>query len=160
MKHLRPSAKAIIIRDGSLLVLRMRDEEALWYLLPGGGVEFGETLHEALRRECREELGVEVEIGPLRFVREYIAAHHEFAHEGDAHQVEYMFICRIVGQNGDCPLDAVGGAVPLLPDKGQLGIDWLPVAALEEHRFYPKTLRPLLGRMDDPETPTCLGDVN
>jgi ADP-ribose pyrophosphatase YjhB (NUDIX family) len=153
MKHLRPSAKAIIIRDGSLLVLRMRDEEGLWYLLPGGGVEFGETLHEALRRECREELGVEIEIGPLRFVREYIAAHHEFVDEDpDAHQIEYMFICRIVDGAEPRP-----GAAP---DKGQLGFDWLPIAALDRRRFYPKSLRPHFRRMDDPTVPTYLGDVN
>ena len=64
--------------------------------LPGGGAEFGETLHEALHRECREEIGCDVEIGPLRFIREYIAAHHEFAAEDpEAHQIEYMFVCRL-----------------------------------------------------------------
>lgn len=161
-KPLRPSAKAIIIRDGKLLALRMRDEKGPWYLLPGGGVEFGETLHEALRRECREELGVEpAEIGGLRFVREYISARHEFAdEEPDAHQVEYMFECRLARQNGDCPLDAAPGTVPILPDKGQLGLAWLPLATLTRYRFYPKALRPFFLHIDDPAVPVYFGDAN
>lgn len=152
-KPLRPSAKAIIIRDGKLLALRMRDAEGLWYLLPGGGAEFGETLHEALRRECREEAGAEVEIGPLRFVREYISAHHKFAaEEPDAHQIEYMFVCRLAD-----------GATPgpgTAHDKGQLGLDWLPLDRLGDYRLYPLSLRALLTRMDDATAPVYLGDVN
>ena len=171
MKPLRPSAKAIIIRDGALLVLRMRDEVGPWYLLPGGGVDFGETLHDALHRECREEIGCDVEVGELRFVREYISAHHEFAHEEpDAHQIEYMFLCRLadgalraiegtVPDSGTVP-GLPSGTVPLLPDKGQLGLAWLPLATLTRYRLYPRTLRPFFLRLDDPAIPIYFGDVN
>jgi len=37
MNHIRNSAKAIIIRDGCLLLIRNRDEEGDWFTLPGGG---------------------------------------------------------------------------------------------------------------------------
>lgn len=38
---------------------------------PGGGVEFGEGLHEALKREFIEELNVEIEVGDLFFVNDF-----------------------------------------------------------------------------------------
>jgi len=153
MKPLRPSAKAILIENRRLLAVQMLDKDGDWYMLPGGGVHFGETLHDALRRECREELGVDVEIGKLRFVREYIARNHEFAEEeADAHQIEYMFDCRVV--------DAATLGRGTNRDKGQLGLAWLPIESLEEYRFYPKALRGPIRRMDSEPLPTYLGDVN
>ena len=80
-----------------MLCIKKNDEHGLYSILPGGGQEKGETLHAALRRECREEISAEVVIGELRFVREYISNNHEFAHEEpDMHQVEFMFACALV----------------------------------------------------------------
>jgi ADP-ribose pyrophosphatase YjhB (NUDIX family) len=56
----RVSCFAAIERDGHILLARRRDIG--WWNLPGGGLERGETVDEALRRELREEIGAEVEI--------------------------------------------------------------------------------------------------
>lgn len=57
----RFGSHAIIFNsDGNVLLLKRTYGNKGWSL-PGGGVEPGETVHEALFRECREELGVEVE---------------------------------------------------------------------------------------------------
>jgi 8-oxo-dGTP diphosphatase len=153
MDPIRNSAKAIIIRDGHLLAVRSNDDEGDWYLLPGGGQEPGEPLHEALRRECREEIGAEVRIGDLKLIREYIGRNHEFAEEDCAfHQVEFMFECEIDGsyapQNGH------------LPDSRQTGVDWLPLSELERFRLYPKALRTLLKEGVTGVRLAYLGDVN
>jgi 8-oxo-dGTP diphosphatase len=96
MPGVRLSVKAIIVREGRLLVLKCQDQEGHWYILPGGGQEAGETLDQALRRECLEELGCEVRMGPLRFIRDYIAKNHEFAAtDSGSHQVELMFECEL-----------------------------------------------------------------
>jgi 8-oxo-dGTP diphosphatase len=50
----RPSAYGIVLKDGKLLV----SPQFHGYDLPGGGVELGETLEEALLREIREETGI------------------------------------------------------------------------------------------------------
>jgi ADP-ribose pyrophosphatase YjhB (NUDIX family) len=53
---------AIIIVDGRLLMVKQgRGSEEYW-LLPGGGVQFGESLVEALKREVHEELGRPLEV--------------------------------------------------------------------------------------------------
>ncbi len=152
MRPVRNSAKAIIIREGRLLLTVNADPEGSFYLLPGGGQHAGEPLREALMRECREEVGVEVIAGDLRYVREYIAAHHEFAAtDGDAHQVEYMFLCRL--PDGAEP--ANGHEV----DVWQVGVEWVPLGRLGTCRFYPASMRPLLASACA-EGPVYLGDVN
>jgi len=57
---------AIIIIDGRVLACERSapPEVAGRWEFPGGKVEPGETDAEALARECREELGVRVEVGP------------------------------------------------------------------------------------------------
>lgn len=149
MNAIRLSAKAVIIQDRQVLVIQKRDAQGDYYLLPGGGQLPGETLPDAVRRECREELGAAVEVGELRFVREYIGSNHEFAEEdGAAHQVECMFDCALREQPGQ----------PVAPDIGQVGWAWLPLATILTFRLYPLALRPLLGAAAGP--PIYLGDVN
>ena len=55
------SADAVIVRDGSVLLGRRRDEPfAGWWALLGGFVEWDETAEAALARELREEAGLRV----------------------------------------------------------------------------------------------------
>lgn len=58
----------IVIEDGQILLLDQDTEAARSWSLPGGKVEPGETLEQALVREMREETGVEVEVGRLLYV--------------------------------------------------------------------------------------------
>ncbi len=68
------AVSAAIIRDGKVLVVRRaRAPAAGLYTLPGGGVEVGETLKEAVKREVREETALVVEPVALAGYREAIA---------------------------------------------------------------------------------------
>ena len=67
------AVSAAIVRDGKVLVVRRARKPALnLYTFPGGGVEIGETLSEAVVREVREETGLEVEPVALAGEREAI----------------------------------------------------------------------------------------
>jgi 8-oxo-dGTP diphosphatase len=62
-------AAALILTDRGLLLVRQRRLERTYWLLPGGGVRFGESIAEALRRELLEELRLDVEPGrPLALI--------------------------------------------------------------------------------------------
>ena len=156
--HLRNSAKAVIIRDGHLLATKnIGVLDNLFYLLPGGGQDPGETLTEAIRRECMEELGVPIQVGELLFVREYIADNHEFAHvDSGFHSVDLMFRCTLTTE------DPAFSAT--LADTYQIGVEWLPLVALDDYPLYPQALKPYLVALGaNPsalKTPIYLGDVN
>ena len=67
------AVSAAIVRDGKVLVVRRARKPALGvYTLPGGGVETGETLIEAVTREVREETALTIEPVALAGYREAI----------------------------------------------------------------------------------------
>jgi 8-oxo-dGTP diphosphatase len=150
--YVRVSVKAIITVEGRLLVTKNADAEGYYYLLPGGGQEHGETLVAALQRECMEEIGVQVRVGPLLYVREYIGAHHEFkAHDAHFHQVEVVFSCQLL--DGQVPANGT------LPDTDQIAVEWLSISDLHRYRLYPRALARVL-QSADPLDCRYLGDVN
>lgn len=59
----RIAVSALIFEEGRVLLAHRRDID--WWNLPGGGMEVGETVDEALRREVAEETGLEVEVEQL-----------------------------------------------------------------------------------------------
>lgn len=150
-RKVRVSAKAIIIRKGRLLLMRARDRQGYYYLLPGGGQRNGETLHETLVRECLEETGVLAAPGQPRYIRDYIAARHEFAGVSSGfHQVEIMFPCEFVRR--------VGPATE--PDQAQTGAAWVPLSRLGRIRLYPSLLKILIAPDGRLRGPVYLGDSN
>ena len=61
----RMSSHAVITNlDQQVLLLKATYGSYAWGL-PGGGLDVGETIHEALKRECKEELGCEIYIDYL-----------------------------------------------------------------------------------------------
>ncbi len=75
-KVFRHSVKAVIIKDHQLLVESCDYGRGRFCKLPGGGQEWGETMTQALIRECKEELNIEVIPQRLLFARDYIAKNH------------------------------------------------------------------------------------
>lgn len=153
IKPVRNSVKAVIIENEKLLTLKKSGDGDDYYVLPGGGQNWGETFHQALKRECREETNAEIIIRDVVFIREYIGKNHEFQEEhSGVHQIEYMFRCQLV--NGT---EIKTGHNP---DEGQESIEWLEIHGIENAPFYPLGLRRYFKELPDRKHGVYLGDIN
>lgn len=85
-----------------LMVERAGEPLKGWWSLPGGVVETGETLEEAIRREVREETGLE--ISGLEFLQVFERIMRDDAGRAEYHYVLVDYLCRPAGgvlQSGD-----------------------------------------------------------
>jgi 8-oxo-dGTP diphosphatase len=150
MYPVRTSTKAVIIKDDALLVILGRGELGdEYYYLPGGGQEKFETLEQALKRECFEEIDAKVIVGDLIFVRDFIAKNHKLtASDPDFHQIDFFFECSL--EPGEIPKNGSS------PDSEQQSVYWLPLSELADANLYPAKLKTVLLARDR----VYLGDVN
>ncbi|KAA3656899.1 MAG: NUDIX domain-containing protein [Chloroflexi bacterium] len=77
---IRQRVSLYFVRDGKLLLIYRWKNGRSFHVLPGGGVEPGETLVEAAHREAKEETNFDIELGPLLWHREPDAINEEFAY--------------------------------------------------------------------------------
>ena len=140
---IRPSAKALIIRDGKMLAIRLQDGQETFHIMPGGGQEPGESLPDALIREVAEELGLRVKPGDLAFVIEGL--------EGEPfHRIDLVFPCELLGEIEHAELHG---------DTHQVGFDWLDIATLNRSTLYPSKLRrPIMNLFEGKPYPVYLGN--
>lgn len=107
---------AVIVRDGEVLATRRGyGEWQGWWEFPGGKMEAGESPRDALRREIREELDAEIEVGRLLETVEW--DYPSF------HLTMHCFICSLV--SGSMNLNEHEAAAWL--SKENIGsVKWLP----------------------------------
>lgn len=74
--------------DNIILIKRVKEGEEYW-VFPGGMVEAGETIKEALKRECQEELCIDIKVGKL-LVKRNLDLYED-------KQVEYFYFCEKTG---------------------------------------------------------------
>ena len=128
----RVRVAALIVLDDRIVLVKHRARDSSYYLLPGGGVDYRETLERALVREVSEETGLLVEIGRPLLVNDTIDP------RGSRHVVNITFLAAVVGgELTDSPLDPRVESVELFEVSALVGLDLRPplasaiVAALE-----------------------------
>lgn len=130
-QNIRVSASAVIVQDGALLLVEFDDETGLHYNLPGGGVEPGETLAEAVHREVHEETCAVITLGRLLLVRDY-EPNRLGAVYGRRHKLNMVFAATL--------LKGSQAAMPDRPDTHQTGVRWIPLKELTTVNLVSTTL--------------------
>ena len=91
---LRRAARAIVL-DGVKNVALLHVQKGGYYKLPGGGVEPGEDFISALKRECGEEIGCEIEVDQeIGMTIEYRGKHNNIKQES------YCYLAHLIGAKG------------------------------------------------------------
>ncbi|MCE7869401.1 NUDIX hydrolase [bacterium CPR1] len=80
-----------LVEHGRVLLVRHVKGERTYWLLPGGGLEFGESLADGARREMLEETGIIVEVGDLLFAAETLPP------DRSRHLIHLVFAARRAG---------------------------------------------------------------
>lgn len=142
---IRNSAKAIIIKDGCILLNQCTSPMGSYYALPGGGQNHGETLEEAIVREIHEETGRAARPVRMCGVYEQITPGRG---EGTDHKVYFLFQCEL--ENDEV-------AAPTERDRYQLGTQWVPLKILSTTKLFPQTIRDNVEKMLASENTLFLG---
>ena len=89
----RTAARAVVFdADGNVAILNVSNKH--YHKLPGGGIEEGEDEFTALKRECHEELGCDIEItGEVGQIIEYRKIF-------ELKQISSCYLAKVVGQKG------------------------------------------------------------
>lgn len=130
----RPAARVIVLDADRRVLLQQGHEvstDRRWWVMPGGGVEDGESFEEAARREVEEETGYVVDVGPWVWSR-----HHRFVMDGKPYDLyERFFVGRVIEQR-----------VATKPDAYVQAMQWWTVAEIQasSETFAPRRLPSLL----------------
>ena len=122
-KHARPApaVAAVIVENGKLLLVERAVEPSKGkWSVPGGNVEWGEPLAEALKREVREETGLEIEVEKVAGVFDLII--RDEAGKPQYHYVIVDFFARVIGGE-------------LVPGDDAAKARWVPIEELENYEL-------------------------
>ncbi len=124
--------RAAIIEDGKILLIHRIKKTGNYYMFPGGGIE--ETDKDeicALKRECKEELGVEVNVEEYFDIAETVYLGQE--------QTHLFYFCRITGGmvgTGDGPEFQDNGYY-----EGEHIPKWLSIEEFKENEIRPEIMK-------------------
>jgi len=62
----------LLVREGNVLLVKHRRDNLEYWLLPGGGLDWGESIRNCAVRECKEELGLDVDVGEVIGIAESV----------------------------------------------------------------------------------------
>lgn len=117
--RIRVAANAVIVRNGSVLLVEFSGGTPdAHFNFPGGGVELGETLEEAVKREVREEACLDVAVRRLLLIVESVGSRNTNVIQGEPvpwNEVRFFFKCTPVGDDQEPRLAAT-------PDPNQTGV--------------------------------------
>jgi mutator protein MutT len=129
--QMRNRATAVIIKDNKILLIKRIKNGSEYFIFPGGGVEEGETVEQALKREVKEELSLDINTWKHLYD---IEVNVPPVFTGDMHQKYFIFI--IDKYQG---IPEIGGPEKdRISEDNQYFIEWMSIGDLKnKDNIYP-----------------------
>ncbi|MDQ5972222.1 MAG: 8-oxo-dGTP diphosphatase [Patescibacteria group bacterium] len=128
--YMRKAARAIVVHNQNILLMKRNKFGSIYYCLPGGGIDIGETADAAAVREIKEETNLIVTNPQLVYIED----------AGVPYGIQYIFVCQY--QDGDMKLqpDSIEAK---LNEMGQNLFEplWVPVSKFAGLPFRSKALQ-------------------
>lgn len=121
----RKRASAVIVKDGKVLLIHRVKPGRDYYIFPGGGVERGESVEDALAREVAEELTLKVVSSHFLFSAEDELPSYTTKHPHG--QIQFYFF---VDEWSGVP-ELGGEEMESMNEENQYRLVWVPVAEME-----------------------------
>ncbi|MFB3894976.1 MAG: NUDIX domain-containing protein [bacterium] len=117
----------IIIQDRKILLVKHHKYEKEYWLLPGGGLEHGETIEFCAKRELKEEANLEIELGDLVLVNESIPP------DKHRHVLNLCYWAKLIG-----------GEIKVGKDGVLVDAQFVPIDQIPGLKMYPNIKKELI----------------
>ena len=131
-KNVRVRAAAIITEGQKILLVKHKKNDKEYWLLPGGGVKYGESLVEALKRELHEELNLHVDVKDIIYINDSINV------EEERHIVNVYFRCFITD-----------GQIKINRDYRLVDYSFVEFENIRNFQIYPNIKKELIEYLND-----------
>jgi ADP-ribose pyrophosphatase YjhB (NUDIX family) len=131
-KNVRVRAAAIITVGKKILLVKHKKNDKEYWLLPGGGVKYGESLTNALKRELKEELNLKIDVKDIVYINDSINI------EEERHIVNVYFRCIITE-----------GDIKINKDYRLVGYNFIEYEKIQSLQIYPNIKKELIEYLKD-----------
>jgi ADP-ribose pyrophosphatase YjhB (NUDIX family) len=131
----RYRAGAIIVEDGCVLLVTNSNED--YYYSVGGGVKWGESSMDAVKREVFEETGVNYEVDRLAVIHENFFGDNSGTLKGlECHEIAHYYLMKPHGTKELNSNSITHGAKEIMT--------WIPINELHKYKAFPSFLKDYL----------------
>lgn len=123
---MRLRVTVIIVQDEKALLIHRLRKGRFFYVIPGGGVEEGETWTQAALREAKEETNLDVVLGPRLWLRVWTG--------NKLQQIEQAFL---VTQFSGEPALLDPEILAAQSEDNIYRLEWVPLATFDQYDLYP-----------------------
>ena len=144
LRNDRPRVRVagIVIQENSILLIQHIKNEKKYWLVPGGGVDWGESLEDALIREYKEETNLDIEVKEFLFFSEAISP------DKNKHVINLYFLVKI---KNNSEIMEIGNETNLSD------LRYVSEEEIQNIKLYPNIKEQLIKILNNEKMPPYLG---